>query len=284
MRGPAPSPPPSPPFDFLSLEDRVWIMGVINATPDSFYADSRSRDLEGAAAKAREMAEQGADVIDIGGESTRPGASPVSLAEELNRALPLIDRLRERWPAMPLSIDTQKAEVARRAWERGIRLINDVSALRHDPAMADVVAESRCAVVLMHMQGTPPTMQENPCYRDVIDALKAFFEERLAYAVQRNIPERNIVLDPGIGFGKTRDHNIAILKRLSELAVLGRPLLIGVSRKSFIGGPPEMRLEGSLAANLWAVSRGALGLRVHDVEATRRALSMWQELSAPPRE
>jgi dihydropteroate synthase len=261
-------------------------MGVLNATPDSFYADSRTPDAGVALANAAQMIQEGADVMDIGGESTRPGAAPVPHDEELARVLPIIDALHARWPDIPLSIDTQKAEVARQAAARGASVINDISALRHDPEMAAVVADSGCGVVLMHMQGTPQTMQHNPTYARLMDELEAFFEERLNAATRAGIAEDKIVLDPGIGFGKKLEHNVTLLKNLSRLQRFGRPVLVGVSRKSFIGRlmagenslPPENRLEGTLAATLWAIEQGAQGVRAHDVGATRQAVTLWQAL------
>jgi dihydropteroate synthase len=278
-------------------------MGVLNATPDSFYPQSRVSDISQAAAKAGQMIDEGADVLDIGGESTRPGAAPVSLSEELDRVLPVVEALHQRWPSQILSIDTQKAEVARRALASGAGLINDISALRQDPEMASVIADAGCAIVLMHMQGTPQTMQQDPRYDDVMDALKAFFEERLAAAARAGIAEEKIILDPGIGFGKTLEHNLTVLKKLSLLKTFGRPVLIGVSRKSFIGkiasplsplptgegeppqavgeaSAPENRLPGTLAATLWALQQGAEGVRAHDVAATRRAIDTWRTLAA----
>lgn len=264
-------------------------MGVLNATPDSFYAGSRANTLEQGLEKAERLIREGADVLDIGGESTRPGAAEVSTEAELGRVIPLVTEIRTRWPQMALSIDTQKAGIARQCLEQGVCLINDVSALRTDPEMADVVAAFNACVVLMHMQGTPRTMQESPAYTNVIDDIKRFFEERLAYAVKHGIRREHILLDPGIGFGKTVEHNLEILRRLRELAGFGCPLLLGVSRKSFIGGfgalkeerlGPDDRLEGTLAAELWAADQGVAGVRVHDVAATRRALAVWKALHA----
>ncbi len=283
-------PSPAPKTSFLFDQRRTWIMGVLNATPDSFYAGSRR------------LPKEAPDILDIGGESTRPGAQEIATSVELARVLPAIDAVRARWPDVPISIDTQKAEVARQALAHGVGVINDVSALRHDPEMARVAAQAGCPVVLMHMQGTPRTMQIRPAYGNIIDEMKRFFTERLAFAVRQNIREDRILLDPGIGFGKTLEHNLTLLKHLSEFLSLGRPLLVGVSRKSFIGKllasprvgtdplplgegtkrlgeatlPPEERLEGSLAAGLWAVQQGARGLRVHDVGPTRQALGLWQ--------
>jgi dihydropteroate synthase len=283
----------SQPARFDLTTGRVWIMGVLNATPDSFYADSRVAGIPQALAKAEAMIREGADLLDVGGESTRPGAAPISAALERERVLPLIEALRQQWPQMPLSIDTQKAEVAHEALARGVHLVNDVSALRHDPAMAEAVATGGGDVVLMHMQGTPETMQANPQYRDIMDELKNFFEERLTAAVRAGIAEEKVVLDPGIGFGKTLEHNLTILRQLSRLTSFGRPILVGLSRKSFVARlqaalpgqtpPPENRLEGTLAATLWAVQQGARGVRTHDVAATRQALNMWQTLQTEPR-
>ena len=285
-----PSRPPSP--SFLSHTGRTWIMGVLNVTPDSFYAGSRASSASHAVRTAEKMIAEGADVLDIGGQSTRPGAEDLPLTTELERVLPVIEALREKWPDIPLSIDTQKAAVAREALRRGVDLINDISALRSDPAMAEVIAESSAPVILMHMQGTPQTMQAHPHYDDVVMEIKRFFEERLAFAARHHIREERIIFDPGIGFGKTVEHNLALLRRLSEFSDLGRPLMVGVSRKSFIGRlmeqasplgealPSEERLEGSLAAELWAVHQGARGLRVHDVGATRRVLAMWEGIQS----
>jgi dihydropteroate synthase len=258
-------------------------MGVLNATPDSFYAASRTPAPEKALPLAEDMVREGADILDIGGESTRPGAEDVPEAAELARILPLIDALHERRPELPLSVDTRKAEVARRALEHGAGLINDISALRHDPKMVDVAAAFDVPVVLMHMQGAPATMQKEPRYADVVQELKHFFEERLGFAVRHGVHEERLILDPGIGFGKSLEHNLEILRRLKEFLSFGRPILVGLSRKSFIGKllgdvPPEERLEGSIAAALWAVQEGASGVRVHDVGPTRRALRFWESM------
>ena len=282
-----PSQPPD--LSFLSNTGVIWTMGVLNTTPDSFYAGSRTPQIESALHISSQMINQGADVIDVGGESTRPGAEKIPASVELERVLPVIEAVRERWPHIPLSIDTQKAAVAREALVRGVRIVNDISALRADPAMADLVGESHCSVVLMHMQGTPQTMQKRPQYGNVVEEVKQFFEERLAFATSHQISADRVILDPGIGFGKTLEHNMALLKGLSAFCSLGRPILVGVSRKSFIGRwlgsegaplPPEERLEGSIAAALWAVKEGARGLRVHDVGATRRALRIWEGINS----
>ena len=228
-----PSRPPE--ASFLFDTRRTWIMGVLNITPDSFYAGSRAAHREAALHLAEAMIEQGVDVIDVGGESTRPGSKEIPAAQELARVLPIIEALRARWPDLPLSIDTQKAAVAREALAAGVAVINDISALRADPVMADVVAESASPVVLMHMQGTPQTMQTSPHYQNVVDEVKRFFEERLSFASQHRISQDRVILDPGIGFGKTLKHNLTILRQLHEFLIFRRPLLVGVSRKSFIG-------------------------------------------------
>lgn len=278
-----PSPALKP--NFLSPASPVWLMGVLNATPDSFYSDSRSSSAEQALLQAGRIVAEGADCLDVGGESTRPGSATVSEAQELTRVMPVVEALRVRWPDMPLSIDTQKAVVAREALRRGAWAVNDISALRHDPEMVEVLAEAQCPVVLMHMQGTPATMQAAPRYDDVVSDVKSFLEERLGFAVRQGVTEDRMILDPGIGFGKTTAHNLALLKNLSVLRALGRPLLVGVSRKAFIGrllggeespAAPEERLQGSIAAGLWAVQQGANALRVHDVGATRQALRIWE--------
>ncbi len=278
---------------FLFDQKRVWIMGVLNVTPDSFYERSRFPSVEKACAQAELLITQNADVLDIGGESTRPGSEAVSTPEELDRVIPLIDALRYQHPHTFLSVDTQKALVAQQALERGVALVNDISALRHDPEMASVVASARVPVVLMHMQGVPATMQHDPTYTDVIAEIQRFFEERIHYATQQGIAEDRIILDPGIGFGKTLHHNVQILNHLSDFQSLGRPLLVGLSRKAFLGRldvsqrssgtPADDRLPATLAANLWAVQQGAAGLRVHDVGATKQALETWNHLAINPR-
>lgn len=250
-------------------------MGILNVTPDSFYDGGWRLDPAKAVADGVAMAEAGADIIDIGGESTRPGAQPVSLEEEFQRVLPVIKGLR-RVLSVPLSIDTYKAKVARAALDEGADMVNDISALRFDPEMASLVAMERVPIVLMHMQGTPRTMQAEPHYRDVIEEVRDFLSERLRYAIGRGAAPENIVIDPGIGFGKTLEHNLTLMGGLASLSSLGPSLLVGASRKTFIGkilglGPDE-RLEGSLAATVAAVLAGANMVRVHDVREARRAV------------
>lgn len=259
------------------VRKRVLIMGVLNVTPDSFSDGGLTLEAAGAATRAREMVEEGADLIDVGGESSRPGAAAVSVEEELSRLRPVLEGLKKVLPEFPLSIDTTKAIVAQEALERGAVIVNDISALR-DPDMASVVKEAGAGVILMHMQGTPLSMQEAPHYGDVVKEIGEFFEERIRYARSCGIFEGSIWLDPGIGFGKTIDHNLEILAHLDEFRRFGRPLVIGTSRKSFIGGPVSERLMGTIASGLWAAMKGAAILRVHDVAACRRALTVWEAI------
>lgn len=259
------------------LPSRALILGILNVTPDSFFDGGRTLSLPSALAHAERLVHEGADALDIGGESTRPGSVGVSLQEELARVIPVVEQVRSRFPDLFLSVDTSKAEVARRAIAAGASMINDVTALRGDAAMVEVLAETQTPVILMHMQGTPQTMQVNPSYTDVVKEVTSFFEERLRLAERRGVLRKNIWLDPGIGFGKTFEHNLTLLRHLDRFVSLGRPLVVGISRKSFLGrllggAGPEDRLEASLAAGAWAVLRGARMLRVHDVLATRRML------------
>jgi dihydropteroate synthase len=251
-------------------------MGVLNVTPDSFSDGGRFSSVADAVAHGKQLAADGAAVVDVGGESTRPGAAPVSLDEELARVVPVLEGLSDA----ATSIDTAKAEVARRALELGAELVNDVTALRGDPAMAGVVADSGAYVCLMHMQGEPRTMQVAPNYDDVVAQVFRFLEERLEHAVESGIPEERICLDPGIGFGKTPDQNLELVRRLDTLLELGRPLVVGFSRKSTLArvlGDSEA-VSGTLAASLGAAvaafERGAWMLRAHDVRETVEALSV----------
>jgi dihydropteroate synthase len=256
---------------------RPSVMGVVNVTPDSFSDGGVNLLAEAALATARRMVDEGAAIVDVGGESTRPGSETVSLDEELRRVMPLVEALAGD---VPISIDTAKAEVARRALELGVELVNDVTALRGDPDLADVVADAGAYLCLMHMQGEPRTMQVDPQYEDVASEVAAFLEERLGFAVRAGIPEERICLDPGIGFGKTVEQNFELLRRLDVLLALGRPVLIGFSRKSSLGrllgdanattGP----LSASLGAAVAAYERGATMLRVHDVRETVEALAV----------
>jgi len=252
----------------IDCRQRPLVMGIVNVTPDSFYDGGRYVDVGQAVAHARQLVEQGADLLDIGAESTRPGASAVTEQEELTRVVPVVAEL-ARHVTVPISVDTTKSAVARAALDAGASIINDVSALRWDGEMASVIAESGAAVVLMHMQGTPETMQRAPQYQDVVAEVAGFLAERMQAAIDAGIPKMNIVIDPGFGFGKLLEHNLALLDRLSEFASLSRPLLVGLSRKScigeLVGQPPEHREWGTAAAVAIAVDRGAGILRVHDV-------------------
>jgi dihydropteroate synthase len=261
-------------------------MGIVNVTPDSFSDGGRFLAPRDAIAHGRQLAAEGADILDVGGESTRPGAEPVSAEEELHRVLGVIEGLAAAASAPQISIDTSKAAVAEAAIGAGAGLVNDVSAFRADQRMAALVADSGVECCLMHMLGEPRTMQEEPRYEDVVDEVKAFLEERLQFAVSQGVPEERIVLDPGIGFGKSERHNLELLSRLGELCQLGRPILIGTSRKQFLGriqaraaGNAEPvdtahRLAGTLASNVLALERGASVFRVHDVAPVRDALAV----------
>lgn len=257
---------------------RTLIAGVLNITPDSFSDGGRYLDTRRAVEHGLAMVQEGADILDIGGESTRPSSSGVSLEEELSRVLPVIEGIRAS-SDVALSIDTMKAEVARRAIERGVEIVNDVSALRFDPEMMQVVADSEAGVILMHMQGMPATMQQNPQYEDVVGEVEEFLELRLEAAQRAGIDQGRICIDAGIGFGKTLEHNLHLIRAGWRLRGLGVPVMLGASRKSFIGrllngAPPEERLEGSLAAAVAGVLHGADIVRVHDVLPTRRACAV----------
>jgi dihydropteroate synthase len=257
-------------------------MGIVNVTPDSFSDGGLFLEAEAAIEHGLQLIEEGAEIVDVGGESTRPGAEPVSAEEELRRVRPVIEGIASAGGGRvraQISIDTSKSSVAHAALEAGATLVNDVTALRGDPRMASVVAESGAECCLMHMLGEPRTMQQEPRYDDVVDDVKAFLLARLELAVGEGIAEERIMLDPGIGFGKTLAHNLELLRRLGELAELGRPLVIGTSRKSFLGrlaGAPEgsQRLAGTLATNVLALERGARVFRVHDVAPAREALTV----------
>jgi dihydropteroate synthase len=256
---------------------RPSVMGILNITPDSFSDGGvHFGDAEAAAASARAMVEAGAAIVDVGGESTRPGADAVTLDEELRRVVPVLERLE----GVPVSIDTAKAEVARQAIALGAEMVNDVTAMRADPELAGAVADSGAYLCLMHMRGEPRTMQRDPAYGDVAAEVTAFLEERLRAAVDAGVPEERICLDPGIGFGKTVEHNLELLRRLGVIARLGRPLLVGVSRKSSLGrllGDPDATrgtLAASLGAAVSAFGHGASIFRVHDVREHVEALTI----------
>jgi dihydropteroate synthase len=258
-------------------------MGIVNVTPDSFSDGGQHSTTDTAITHALALVDQGADILDIGGESTRPGATPVPLEEELRRVLPVIEALAKKTTAI-LSIDTYKAEVARTCLAAGAHIVNDITALNGDPAMGRVVSELQAGLVLMHMQGTPQTMQIDPRYEDVVAEITAFFEERLQTSAALGIARECVALDPGIGFGKTSTHNLTLLARLEEFQRFGRPVCLGVSRKGFLGRrlgrPVEQRLAGSLAAVCYAMGRKAAQvLRVHDVEETCDAVKVYEEIS-----
>jgi dihydropteroate synthase len=249
-------------------------MGIVNVTPDSFSDGGLYLDPDSAAARGLELVEDGADILDIGGESTRPGSKPVPAEEELRRILPVIKALRAASPVL-LSVDTSKPEVAQAALDEGADIINDISAFRLDTRLLKLVAEARAGLVLMHMKGTPRTMQAAPRYQDVVAEVRAFLDERLTVAQAYGVDSEAVILDPGIGFGKRLEDNLALLRGLSAVASRGRPVLVGVSRKSFIGKIlatlPQDRLEGTIAASVMALAEGAHILRVHDVKAVKRA-------------
>ncbi len=260
---------------------RPLVMGILNITPDSFSDGGHFIDADEAVARAVAMVEAGADIIDIGGESSRPGADPVDALEETDRVMPVITRLRAR-TEVPLSIDTYKTSVAEAAIDEGIDIVNDISAFRLDQDMAPLVARTSVPVIMMHMLGTPRDMQMNPSYEDCVSEIREFFVERIAYAVKAGIDPSKIIIDPGIGFGKRLSDNIEILTDLRELKSFGMPLLVGSSRKSFIGmlspssESPDRRLGGSVAAAVMAVLHGADIVRVHDVRETVEAMKVMQ--------
>ncbi|MGA3173485.1 MAG: dihydropteroate synthase [Syntrophorhabdales bacterium] len=268
------------------FKDRPLVMGILNVTPDSFYDGGAYFPKEKAQDRAMQMIDEGADILDIGGESTRPFSDPTPEEEELRRVIPVIEWVRKR-SDVPISIDTYKASVAAAALSAGADIINDISSLSFDPQMADVAAASDSPVVLTHMKGTPRDMQTNPAYTDVLGEIEEFFAERIAFAKGRGIDGDNIVIDPGIGFGKRLQDNLVIIKGIGRLKGLGKPLLIGTSMKSFIGrilGTTALRdrAEVSLASAAISVWNGADIVRVHDVAGTRRVLFFMQALMAPP--
>jgi dihydropteroate synthase len=258
------------------LGSRTLLMGILNVTPDSFSDGGQFASVEAALAHAWQLMEEGADILDIGGESTRPGADPIPIEEEWKRVIPVIRAVRKQLPHACISVDTYKAQVAEQALEAGADMINDVSALRLDPRMVEVAAQADIPVVLMHMLGTPKTMQQSPAYQDVVGEIIQFLRERMAWAIERGVSEERIIVDPGIGFGKRPEHNTEILRRLSELKQLGRPVLLGTSRKSFLGAltkrPVEKRLEETIASVVIGVLHGADIVRVHDVGPVKYAL------------
>lgn len=266
----------------IEFTDRPLIMGVVNVTPDSFFDGGRYRDAEAAVAHAIRLVEEGADLLDVGAESTRPGADVVSEAEERRRAIPVVTAVAKA-VTVPISIDTSKAAVARAALDVGAVLVNDVTALRGDPAMVDAVARTGAGIVLTHMQGTPRTMQQAPRYDDVVEDISNFFEERIRFAMAHGIVRRQIILDPGIGFGKLLIHNLTLLAQLHRFIQFECPLLVGVSQKAFLGQlvnrPVQDRQWATAAAVAMAVDRGAGILRVHDVRAMKDVVQVAAAIS-----
>jgi len=265
--------------DVLSkIGHQTLVMGILNVTPDSFSDGGHFFDLEKAGEHAQRLIRDGADILDIGGESTRPGSERVSLDEELRRVIPVIELIRQV-SNIPISIDTYRSQIAKAALNAGADIINDISALRFDERMKELAAEAKVPVVLMHMLGEPKTMQQNPVYRDVMGEIIQFLRERIDIAVRAGVDEKKIWVDPGVGFGKKVEHNLEILRRLRELTSLKKPILVGTSRKFFLGSlvsdpplPPGDRLEGTIASNVISVMNGADIVRVHDVQAVKRAL------------
>ena len=258
----------------LDFSKKTYLMGILNVTPDSFSDRGQYFDRGLAIKRAHEMVEEGADIIDIGGESTRPGSEPVSLQEEIARTIPIIEEISKKIK-VPISIDTYKAEVAKRAMDAGASIVNDISGLRFDPEMPKVVSKYKVPVIIMHIKGTPKNMQTNPIYKALIPEIMDYFRESIRLAVESGIAEDKIIIDPGIGFGKTFDHNLEIIKNLHEFTLLEKPLLVGPSRKAFIGkiladAPASERLEGTAAAVAISILNGANIIRVHDVKEMKK--------------
>lgn len=252
-------------------------MGILNITPDSFYKKSRLNSLDDALNRAEKMIHEGADILDLGGESSRPGSKPISVDEELRRVLPVVKSIVKKFD-VPVSVDTYKSSVAKTVLGEGASIINDISGLQFDPKMPKTIASTNAGVVIMHISGDPQTMQKKPSYKNLMKEIKSYIEEGINKAISSGISEDRIIVDPGIGFGKNFSHNITILKNLKELKTLKQPVLLGLSRKSFIGKildlPAEERLEGTLAASVIGIINGAQILRTHDIKETRRAVAV----------
>ena len=265
------------PFRFPQHREEALVMGIINLSPDSFYGEIRCGTLEQALGVAERMIAEGADILDVGAESSRPGSVPISEQEELDRLLPILMKLMESTD-IPISVDTYKPAVADGVLQAGASIINDITGLQRFEEMAPTISRFHAGVILMHMQGKPETMQGNPQYEDVLTEVSEYLRQSIAIAVSAGIDPQKIAIDPGIGFGKTDSHNLLILKNLNRLNELGKPVLIGVSRKSLIGNilnvPVEERLEGSISAAVFGVTQGAAIIRTHDVQATRRAVKV----------
>lgn len=258
------------------------IMGILNVTPDSFFDGGKYLRKDDAISRGLKLVEEGADIIDIGGESTRPGSEPVSEDEELERVLPIVEELSKR-TNIPISIDTYKSKVARAAIDAGAQIVNDISGMKFDEKMAQVVAEKDVPIVIMHIKGTPRDMQNEPYYEDVLQEILDYFDERSNFAVSRGISGSKIIIDPGIGFGKRLEDNLFIIKNIGSFKIFGKPIMIGVSRKSFIGKilalPAEDRLEGTISATMYALSAGAKIVRVHDVKEIKRCIRIYNEIN-----
>lgn len=263
--------------------DKMKVMGILNATPDSFYSNSRVSGVEEGVKRALEMIKNGADIIDVGGESTRPGSEPIGLDEELNRVIPLIEGIRRENKEILISVDTYRAETAKKAIEAGADIINDISGMTFDEDMVKVVKDYNVPIIIMHIKGTPKNMQQNPQYINVLKEVKEYFIERIEYAIENGISKDKIIIDPGIGFGKTYEHNIELIKNIEFFNDLKVPVLLAVSRKSSIGialgnVPPEERLEGTIAVTCYASMKNVDIIRVHDVLENKRALMMMEAL------
>jgi len=268
-------------FTFSESYEKTRFMGIINISSDSFYEQSRCNTTEEVLATAEKMTREGADFLDLGAESSRPGSKPISEQEEIDKLIPVISSL-VKIIDIPISVDTYKPIVAKEALKAGAKIINDITGLQKSPEMADVISMFGAGVILMHMKGSPNTMQKNPSYKNVVQEVKEFLEESVKISESAGISPDQIAIDPGIGFGKNQKHNLEILNNLEMFIELGRPILIGVSRKSFIGNilklPPEGRLEGSLAASVIGVSKGVSIVRTHDVKETRKAIKVTEAI------
>jgi len=266
----------------LDWKNSPYFVGILNITPDSFSDGGRYLNMESALKRVKELLEEGAEIIDVGGESTRPFSDSISEEEELKRVIPVIKAIKSEFPEVIISIDTYKSKVAEEALKAGANIVNDISALRFDPKMIEVVRDFGCPVIIMHMQGNPKTMQINPTYGDVVKEIKEFLKERIEFLVKSGVPFENIIIDPGIGFGKTFSHNLQILKNLDSFKELNRPLMIGHSRKSFIGEiikkPPAHRDGGTVGVSLFAYLKGVQFLRVHKVDINKDALATFKFL------
>jgi len=268
-------------FTFSENDEKTRFMGIINISSDSFYEQSRCNSTDEVLAKAEKMIREGADFLDLGAESSRPGSKPISEQEEIDKLIPVISSL-VKITDIPISVDTYKPIVAKEVLKAGAKIINDITGLQKSPEMADVISMYDAGVVLMHMQGSPVTMQESPSYKNVVQEVKGFLEESIKISKAAGILSDQIAIDPGIGFGKNQKHNLEIINKLEMFKVLGKPILIGVSRKSFIGNilklPPEERLEGSIAASVIGITKGVSIIRTHDVKETRNAIKITEAI------